>query len=362
MKRRAAPGLGRRIVRTVALTVLCVHALVFVLSFAVYKLADCYWPGFFTDDTALPTGADLALAALLAGVAVAVATVSSVRMVRRLVTPWRQVADGLQRVAEGDLSVRLEPPAQAWDEAAQLVHDFNAMTIRLQQALNDRAVWNAAIAHELRTPLTIIRGRLAGLADGVFPPSEPLFRRLIAQVDGLGTVIDDLRVLSLFESGRLPVAWQWMDAGVLLTDLHDLMAPVLAQAGLRLDTQACEARVAGDPVRVRQALMALLDNARKYAVPGVVRLEGCWQGDAFEWRVQDAGPGLPAEAAATVFDAFWQGAEAQRMAEQGHGLGLSVVRAIARAHGGEARCEPACGGGTVFVMAWPARGGPGLDA
>ena len=83
------------------------------------------------------------------------------------------------------------------------MRDFNAMAERLQSVTREQQFWNAAVAHELRTPVTILRGRLQGLAEGVFAPSAETFQGLLRQVEGLGRLIEDLRVLSLNDSDHL---------------------------------------------------------------------------------------------------------------------------------------------------------------
>lgn len=83
------------------------------------------------------------------------------------------------------------------------MRDFNTMAEQLQSMTREREFWNAAIAHELRTPVAILRGRLQGLAEGVFPPERALFEGLLRQVEGLTHLIEDLRVLSLNDSGHL---------------------------------------------------------------------------------------------------------------------------------------------------------------
>lgn len=112
------------------------------------------------------------------------------------------VANSLREVAQGRLDARVPLDEQAIGETAQLVRDFNTMAERLQSMTREREFWNAAIAHELRTPVTILRGRLQGLAEGVFPPERALFEGLLRQVEGLTHLIEDLRVLSLNDSGH----------------------------------------------------------------------------------------------------------------------------------------------------------------
>ena len=118
---------------------------------------------------------------------------------------------------------------------------------------------------------------------------------------------------------------------------------------LQLDEQTL---VVCDEFRLRQALAALLENALAHADPGLLRIEAGVVADSYQLSVTDNGPGIDAELAAQVFEAFRRGEPSRSRHSGGSGLGLAVVRAIALAHGGQARCERA-GSGTRFVVQLP---------
>jgi two-component system sensor histidine kinase AdeS len=106
-------------------------------------------------------------------------------------------------------------------------------------------------------------------------------------------------------------------------------------------------------MRMRQALLALLDNVRKHATPGQVRISTTIRNGTYYLAVEDEGPGIDSHLARHVFDAFQRGDHAQRRGGTGSGLGLAVVKAIAVAHGGQVSCRPSPLGGTVFELALP---------
>ena len=346
-------SLGRRIVLSVAGMVLFVHLLIFILSFAIYGIADAYWPGLFDYESDLPTGPDLTVFFALGLVALAVSVFFSVRIARRLVQPLNSVAEGIRRVAYGDLDARAPRLDKALGEASALVEDFNDMAEKLQRATRERSLWNAAIAHELRTPVTILRGRLQGLSEGVFAPTPETFSKLLTQVDNLSRLIEDLRLLSLFESSQLRMDCRACNLALEVRTLGEIYEPLLTQAGLRLHLAVDAQPVQADPIRIRQALQALLDNAIKYASPGPIWIRGERVAEHYSLRVEDCGPGLDAAAREQVFQAFWQGGTPTAKLAGGNGLGLSVVRAIAIAHGGEALCAAHGEQGTSFELRLP---------
>ncbi|MET0208028.1 MAG: ATP-binding protein, partial [Burkholderiaceae bacterium] len=219
----------------------------------------------------------------------------------------------------------------------------------------EQVFWNAAIAHELRTPITILRGRVQGLAEGVFEPSEKLFRNLLAQVENLGRLIEDLRVVGLADSGHLTLQVERCDLAAGIRDVLALTEPDLRAKGLAPESRLQEGAVECDPARMRQALLALLENARCHATPGRLEVALAWGGGECRLSVTDSGPGIDPAFASKLFDAFQRGDAARLQGGSGSGLGLAVVRAIALAHGGQARCH-AAGGGTCFELAWPDRG------
>lgn len=352
------PGLGHRITSAVAGTVVLVHALLFLLCYAIYFVAGLYWPTLFDCESDLPTLPDFLLFLALGLLGVLVSIHFSLRIARRVIEPLNSVASGIRQLAAGDLNARARAAGAPLGEASELVDDFNQMAEKLQRAVNERAQWTAAIAHELRTPVTILRGRLLGFADGVFPPTEDAIRKLLIQVDGLTRLIEDLRLLSLFESHQLRLDLRDTDLASELRNVIDMYEPMLGSAGLDVRLALDATHVSCDPLRIRQALAALLDNALKYAEAGELWIRCEASAGSCSLKVEDAGPGLSPECRQQVFQAFWQGEGVRANLSGGSGLGLSVVKAIAMAHGGDARCVANSAGGSSFELCWPCAPGP----
>ncbi|MGC0151286.1 ATP-binding protein [Chromobacterium vaccinii] len=346
-------GLSRQIALSMAMMAFCVTVLVVVTGFTFYYVAMTYWPVQFEAPGWKMTAPEWVwlISSTVAGLALSV--VMGLRLARRILAPLNSVAEGIRRVAQGDLDARAAAGDRSLREAAALADDFNALADQLQRMTQEQAFWNAAIAHELRTPVTVLRGRLQGLAEGVFTPDESQFRRLLVQVEGLAHLIEDLRAVSLAESGHLDLQLQETDLAAEVRAVVEVFGDALRAAGLMpvLELDGRPARC--DPVRIRQALLALLDNARRYATPGAIRIAARVENGRCHLRVEDDGPGIPEELAPHVFEAFRRGDGARQRGSGGSGLGLAVVAAIARAHGGAARCAPGPGGGAGFELIWP---------
>jgi two-component system, OmpR family, sensor histidine kinase AdeS len=264
------------------------------------------------------------------------------------------IAEAAQQIAAGDLTARANMVPLASREEAQLTQDFNRMAISLQRAERELAEGTAAIAHELRTPLTILRGRLHGIADGVFQLRDEEIQGLLYQVEGLGRIVDDLQILSLANSDRMILNYGHTDLSVEMERVLTTMRPDLEVAGLSPMLLLSAAPLVADGARLRQAIGAVLTNAQRYAQnSGVLRVTTWAEQDQAVLEIVDHGPGLPSGISDQVFDRFWRAEGSRGRQTGGSGLGLAVVRAIAESHGGTATLSNHDGGGTIFVMRLP---------
>lgn len=351
-------GLSRQIARTMMAIAFGVSLLVLLTSYVFFFLWQTYWPENFDASSAVPTVPEWLWMIGTTLVGVALAVVVGRNLSNRILVPLNSVADSIRRVAQGDLSARADAGDRSLGEAAALADDFNLLADKLQRMTQEQQFWNAAIAHELRTPVTILRGRLQGLAEGVFEPQEALFQTLLTQVDGLARLIEDMRVVGLAESGHLDLELREADLDETVRDLLAFCEPALRAAGQQAVAVLQAGTVRCDPMRIRQALLALIDNARRHAVAGSVTVQSRQEGDQVCLSVEDEGPGIDAALAPHVFTAFRRQAAAHAPdGHRGSGLGLAVVAAIAHAHGGQASCQPTPRGGTRFEIRWPVGAG-----
>lgn len=286
-------------------------------------------PSNIEDTTRLDIGITLGIC--LVGLVIAIAL--AVWLARRIVRPMSAVGDAARRIARGDLATRVPPLSEAQGETALLISDFNVMADRLQRMAADVSIWNAQIAHELRTPLTILQGRLQGAKDGVFPLDAALVDGLLVQVAGLTRLVEDLRSVSLADSGRLDLVLTDIDLAVEIAGMAPTLRSILEPAGFSLTLDLKSGMIRADAARIRQAVLALVDNARRHAEPCAIVIRVTYMRDGAVITVEDAGPGLPPGFEEDAFRQFVRGGRSV----DGSGLGLSVVRGIARAHGGSAR-------------------------
>ncbi|MFJ5406119.1 ATP-binding protein [Pectobacterium punjabense] len=273
---------------------------------------------------------------------------------RKVIIPLNAVAESARKIAEGQLSERATHSVREIRETALLVDDFNAMADKLEVMSSEMKKWNAAIAHELRTPVTVLQGRIQGILDGVFEKDDRQFLLLLNQTEGLSRLIDDLRVLSLSDSGQLYLYRETVQMDQLIVTSVELFRDELERKGLTPAIDAEQMTGFVDKIRISQILSALLSNAIKYAIPGKILITCHLVKGDIRITVEDEGPGIPPQDIAAIFDAFYRADNVRSARTDGSGLGLAVVSSIARAHGGQVSCGYSALGGSCIEIVLPA--------
>ena len=248
---------------------------------------------------------------------------------------------------------RLQVPATG-DELERLAATLNDMLRRLQEALEKERRFVDDASHELRTPLATLKAELdLALARARTPEElEAVVARASIDTDRLAHLADDLLVLSRSDGGRLPVHRVDVSLDDVVRETCEGHRRQAEDLGVHLrddDVPAVHARL--DPIRVRQALDNLLDNALRFTPAGGEVLVGAAsQGGVVRLVVQDTGPGFSPDLTARAFEPFVRGDGPANDAWTGAGLGLAIVRAVATAHGGTATAENRSEGGARVTV------------
>jgi signal transduction histidine kinase len=235
------------------------------------------------------------------------------------------------------------PLPAANDEVRRLGETLNDMLERLRRSFEHEREFVADASHELRTPVAVLKTELeAALQAGPHTPevAESL-RAALEECDHLAQLAEDLQVLARSGDGKLPLHTETAHARTLLEDVCTRFAARARQEGRRVRIEApedLELRV--DPLRMRQALGNLVDNGLRHG-EGEIALGARPAGVYIELSASDQGPGFAPELHGRAFDRFTRGDAARTRG--GAGLGLAIVRMIARAHGGEAEIVPGDG-------------------
>jgi len=283
------------------------------------------------------------LAALVTMVVVAGASL------RRFSAPLDEMLDASHRLAEGDYSARVA--IRGPSEVRSLASAFNSMAERLHAHETQRRSMLADITHELRTPLTVMQGNIEGMLDGIYPPDAARLGALLEEIHVLSRLTDDLRTLSMAESGTLELKREQTDLTALARDAVAAFQSQAESSGVRLELSAPDADLLMniDPERIRQVLGNLVSNALRYSPRGTaVRVVLAQEAGSARVSVVDSGPGISSADLPHVFDRYFKTADSRGM-----GLGLSIARYIVEAHGGTIMAESAAGAGTTFSFALP---------
>jgi len=283
---------------------------------------------------------------ILAGL---VALVLGIALARRATAPARDLTRTARALAAGERSERVV--VQGPDEFGDMARAFNSMADTIEEEDRLRRAFAADVAHELRTPLAILRTQIEGIQDGVVEPTSPAVASLLEETLRLSRLVEDLETLASADAAGFSLVRQPVDLRPLLEEVaRELTGPSEA-AGVALRLDLTDVRVTADPTRIRQIVTNLLSNALKFTPPGgEVALTLRTAGHRAAIRVSDTGPGIPADELDRVFDRFFRG---RGVRAGGSGIGLTVARELARAHGGEIEVASDPGRGASFTVSLP---------
>jgi two-component system sensor histidine kinase BaeS len=271
------------------------------------------------------------------------------RSLRRLTRPVGDVIEAVGRVADGDLTARVAERGSR--DGRALTRAFNAMASRLEAGEEVRRRLLADVSHELRTPLSVVQGNLEALVDGVHPADEAHLAAILDETKVLSRLVEDLRTLSLAESGALALHREAIDIGALVRETVASFASRAAPLGVALeaDVSAELPQVDADPVRAREILSNLIANALRYT-PGAGRITVVARAEDSQVAidVRDTGAGIAPEQIDRIFDRFYKSAESR-----GAGLGLAIAKQLVEAHGGRISATSVVGEGTTVHFTLP---------
>jgi signal transduction histidine kinase len=329
-----------------------------------------------------PLYASIRRTATLLLVGLGMTLLASLLVARRILRPLQTLRDGVERIGSGDLTFRLEVKTD--DELARLAEEFNRMTACLQEAyaglehkvaertqelvtLNKeldqanrlKSQFLANVSHELRTPMNAIIGftRLVmRKTDGQIPSLQHAnLQKVIISAEHLLNLINGLLDLSKIEAGHMEVSRDRFDVGELVQVSIATIDPLLKHDRVRLvaDIAPGLPPVATDRDKLRQILLNLLSNAAKFTDEGVIRISVWQTGDTLRLAVADTGIGIPPDALDYIFEEFRQVDMSSTRRHGGTGLGLTIVRKLARLLGGTATVESELGKGSTFTITLP---------
>jgi two-component system, OmpR family, sensor histidine kinase BaeS len=266
---------------------------------------------------------------------------------RRLTDPIKKLTSAARDISEGNIKSRVS--VSGGDEISALALTFNNMAGNLELYENLRRKLTANIAHELRTPLGAMQGEIEGMIDGLIRTDKEHLLSLHEETERLKKIIEGFEELSMAEASALKLRRQEIGLRSFLENIKERFENLFIDKGVSLSLE-CDDKLGiyADPDRISQIVINLLGNALKATDSGGRVTIGAGSGETESFiRVEDTGSGITKEDLPFVFERFYKASQG------GLGLGLTIARELAEAHGGKITVESVHGQGSVFTLHIP---------
>ena len=293
---------------------------------------------------------------IAAVIAVVLACLIGYLLSKSMSRPIKRITSTASQIRNGDLTARTGLTGD--DEIGQLGETFDDMANSLEKDLKLERRLTGDVAHELRTPLMAMLVTVEGMQDGVVPANDEYFEMLAGEIGRLSRLVEAMLKLSRMEADNTPLTFKRFDLVWLARDVVRAQEQLYSESDLRLkfvdETPRHELYADIDPDLIKEALINLLSNARRYTPEGgyVVVTVSQEKSDALV-SVTDTGIGIAKEDLARIFSRFWRSDASRERASGGLGVGLSITKDIIDRHNGRIVVESELGKGTTFTLCIP---------
>ena len=276
-------------------------------------------------------------------------------LARRSLSPIGYIASKTQTITSQNLSERLTPRGTD-DEMDDLIRTINEMIARLENSFKRMAEFTADASHEMKTPICAMRGEAEVLLSKGRTAEEYQegLGHFIEQFDHLNQMINDLILLSKFDSSQVELKMFPLRLDLLVKDIGNLFQVLAEQKKITLEIDAAqEVTVSGDKIRLQQLFTNLIDNAIKYTPEGTIRIILERNREAVLVKVSDTGIGISQAEQKNIFKRFYRVDKSRSRETGGVGLGLSIAEWIAHAHHGKIEVASELNQGSTFTVYLP---------
>lgn len=311
-----------------------------------------YGPFYYSDADLQFLGELNRLLLLAAAISLVACLLLGAYLARRITRPMEHMIRASNQIASGDYGARIPPSSTT--EIDALAHSVNqlATSLEAQSALRKRLT--ADVAHELRTPLASLQSAVEAMLDGVWDANEEHLNSCREEVLRLSRLVDELGTLSRYDGAPLTMEYEHLELSELVRRVSAGLEPSFRQKGVTFQLEGGEVWLSADRGKLSQVLVNLLSNALKFTPEGgsiTVSLDETEQAAAF--TVSDTGDGIAPEDLPYIFEQFYRADPSRSRATGGSGIGLSIVEAIVKAHGGTISVSSVPGEGSAFTVTLP---------
>jgi signal transduction histidine kinase len=221
-----------------------------------------------------------------------------------------------------------------------------------QTAWDQQQIFVSNASHELRTPLTLIRATAEyGLRQKPDPNQAEILSDILNEEDYMNRLVDDLLLLSRLDTHRLELKRETIQLPELLEEIHRQVEKVADERGVNIQVEDSSGQVIGDPTRIRQVLLILLDNALRFThTGGSIHLDTLAQGKFHSVRIRDNGAGIPPDDLPHIFERFYQVHSPAGDNQRNNGLGLNIAKSLVEAQGGSIAIQSQVSKGTTVTV------------
>ncbi len=283
---------------------------------------------------------------------------------RKVSGPILKIHSVARAMAGGNFS--LQAQVRSGDELGMLADSINELSRQLKEKIRTiekidaaRRGFVASVSHELRTPLTIMQGYTEALMDGVAEDEQQRRKYLLniyEEAIRLGRLVDDLLDLRRLESGMISLRMERVNVSDIIENTGAKFEDTVSGKGIRVSVNLPEGSLlaAGDPDRLKQVIINLVDNAVRFSPRGsTVEVRGDLAGDEIKVSVKDEGPGITEDEQQLVWERFYKADSFKTGRDSGSGLGLAIARQIIELHGGRVGLDSSPGAGSTFWFTVP---------
>ncbi|MDF2908844.1 MAG: integral rane sensor signal transduction histidine kinase [Herbinix sp.] len=274
-------------------------------------------------------------------------------LAKRISQPILKTVEITKEISDGKYEVRLEEQSDTV-ELQLLIASINHLAESLETLEKLRKQLTEDVAHELRTPITILQSYLEAMTDGIWDASPDRLQSCYDEVVRIGKLVGDLENLAKLEKDNLKLDKQPMELRAVIEQVVSTFEAESMNKKLSIQIKGPNTLLLADHSRMKQVIVNLLSNAIKYSKEGCsITFEMFEHNDTCGFSVHDNGIGIPKDELPYIFERFYRADKSRNRTTGGSGIGLTIVKSIIQAHGGEVSVESELGKGSTFTVSLP---------
>jgi len=313
-----------------------------------------YFGPYFYSDNDFDFLSQLSSILLLVGVvSLLISLILGYLISRRISKPILSTISATEQISQGDYKIRIHEKSKL-TEVDNLIESVNQLATSLDKQESLKKQLTSDVAHELRTPLTTLRITIEAMMDGLLEPTPERLKSNYDEVLRITSIVKDLESLAIVEDGNLKLEKTEVDLVDLAKQGIEKLEHQIKDKEMRVSIKGSSSKVMVDSARMTQVIINLLTNAIKYTQPkGTIRFEFSETDQEVIMDVVDNGSGIPQDELPYIFERFYRADKSRNRLTGGSGIGLTIVKSIVQAHGGDIEVQSELEKGSTFTVILP---------